>query len=572
MARTLADVSTAAIRDRSGGPTGPRSVPALTVISHPLPRRVGERLLLDAVSAGREVALSRNGPDFTRPGSALGEPLSDPFISRKPLLLAPGTLPGHVRLTNSDGGTQVGIAGTLMQGTWELSSEELTAGVPLELGGRVVVLLHLAETGGEAPVADTLGMVGESTGVLRLRRHIERVADLDVPVLIRGETGTGKERVAQAIHQRSRRRDGKFISVNLGAIPKELAAAELFGTHKGAFTGATQSREGFFRAAHGGTLFLDEVGEAPPEVQVMLLRVLETGELYPVGGSTPVTVDVRLLAATDANLEEQIRDGRFKAPLMHRLAGYDIHVPPLRERREDLGRLFFHFAREELASIGEAHRLDNDDAYAEPWLPASLAVRLVRFSWPGNIRQLRNLARQLVIGSRGQPRLLADPRLEQELAAAAGKAPANAASAPSPGNTSASEGTAITSSPATGPASATVVASAVPASPAPLEAKAPRRKASQLTEQELLAALRENDWDLKATAEALGIARPSLYDLIDKSPHIRTAGDLSAEEITRCFHACAGDLDAMVRTLEVSRRALGRRLKELGLEPRNTPA
>ncbi|WP_163999190.1 sigma 54-interacting transcriptional regulator [Pyxidicoccus caerfyrddinensis] len=547
MSRSLADVSTAALPKRSGGPKEPRAVPALTVVSHPLPRRVGERLLLDAITAGRAVDLSRNGPDFTRPGSALGEPLLDPFISRKPLHLAPGSLPGSVRLTNSDGGTQVSIAGTPMQGSWELTQEELADGVPLELGGHVVVLLHLTDLAEETPTADTLGMVGESTGVRRLRRHIERVADLDVPVLIRGETGTGKERVAQAIHQRSRRRDGTFLSVNLGAIPKELAAAELFGTQKGAYTGATQGREGFFRAAHGGTLFLDEVGEAPPEVQVMLLRVLETGELYPVGGSTPVTVDVRLLAATDANLEEQIRDGRFKAPLMHRLAGYDIHVPPLRERREDIGRLFLHFAREELETIGEAHRLDNDDAYAEPWLPAPLAVRLVRFAWPGNIRQLRNLARQLVIGSRGQPGLLVEPRLEQELEAAARKAPANAMPAPRHPE---------------------AAAAPVSSEPSP-EKAAPRRKASQLTEQELLAALRENDWDLKATAEALGIARPSLYDLIDKSPNLRTAGDLSTEEITRCFEECDGDLDTMVRRLEVSRRALGRRLKELGLTPRN---
>ncbi|WP_164019172.1 sigma 54-interacting transcriptional regulator [Pyxidicoccus trucidator] len=546
MSRSLADVSTAAVPERSGGPREPRSVPALTVISHPLPRRVGERLLLDAVTAGRDVALTRNGPDFTRPGSALGQPLLDPFVSRKPLHFAPGAAPGRVRLTNSDGGTQVSIAGAPLQGTWELSPEELTAGVPLELGGRVVVLLHLTDLSEEGTVTDTLGMVGESTGVRRLRRHIERVADLDVPVLIRGETGTGKERVAQAIHQRSRRRDGKFLSVNLGAIPKELAAAELFGAQKGAYTGALQGREGFFRAAHGGTLFLDEVGEAPPEVQVMLLRVLETGELYPVGGSTPVSVDVRLVAATDANLEDQIRDGRFKAPLMHRLAGYDIRVPPLRERREDIGRLFLHFAREELEVIGEAHRLDNDDAYAEPWLPAPLAVRLVRFPWPGNIRQLRNLARQLVIGSRGQARLLVEPRMEQELADAAGVAPGKVMPA------------------------ATVTSPAPAVSEPPGEAKAaPRRKASQLTEQELLASLRENDWDLKATAEALGIARPSLYDLIDKSPNLRTAGDVSAEEITRCFEECNADLDAMVRRLEVSRRALGRRLKELGLTPRN---
>ncbi|AGC49364.1 Fis family sigma-54 dependent transcriptional regulator [Myxococcus stipitatus DSM 14675] len=538
MSPTLADVSTAAVPERGGGPKGPQLVPALTVISHPVPQRVGERLRLDALTAGREVAVSRNGPDFSRPGAPRGQPLNDPFISRKPLVFSPGSRAGSVRLTCQDGGTKVAIAGSTLEGTWELSESELASGVPLELGQRVVLLLHPVEAADDAPTADALGMVGESTGVRRLRRHIERVADLDVPVLIRGETGTGKERVAQAIHQRSRRRSGRFLSVNLGAIPKELAAAELFGTQKGAYTGATQGREGFFRAAHGGTLFLDEVGEAPPEVQVMLLRVLETGELYPVGGSTPIAVDVRLLAATDADLDERIRDGRFKAPLLHRLAGYDLHVPPLRERREDLGRLFFHFAREELTALGEAHRLDNEDAYAQPWLPSALATRLVRFQWPGNIRQLRNLARQLVIGSRGQPTLQAEPRLEHELELAAAALPGAAVA-----------GEALES---------------------PLEGAraAPRRKASQVTEQELLAALREHAWDLKATAEALGIPRPSLYDLIDKSPNLRTAGDLSSEEISRAFETHEGDLDAMARALEVSRRALGRRLKELGLTPR----
>ncbi|MCP3103012.1 sigma-54 dependent transcriptional regulator [Myxococcus sp. K15C18031901] len=548
MSPSLADVSTAAVPPkRTGGPQGPRLVPALTVISHPLPRRVGERLMLDALPAGREVALSRNGPDFTRPGAALGQPLNDPFISRKPLVLSQGSRPGAVRLANTDGGTQVSVAGSALQGVWELSEDEVVSGVPLELGERVVVLLHTLEPDATTPTHDALGMVGESTAVRRLRQHLERVADLDVSVLIRGETGTGKERVAQAIHQRSRRRAGPFVSVNLGAIPKELAAAELFGSQKGAYTGATQSREGFFRAAHGGTLFLDEVGEAPPEVQVMLLRVLETAEVYPVGGTAPVKVDVRLLAATDADLEERIRDERFRAPLLHRLAGYDLRVPPLRERREDIGRLFFHFAREELSALGEAHHLDNDDAWAEPWLPASLAVRLVRFGWPGNVRQLRNLARQLVIGSRGQPRLHAEPRLEQELAVAAGPPgqPVSGATPTSPVTTSVAEhGTETHGGPT------------------------PRRKASQVTEQELLAALRANDWDLKASADALGIPRPSLYDLIERSPHLRTAGDLSPEEIARAFEVHAGDLEAMSRQLEVSRRALGRRLKELGLTPR----
>src|SRR6185312_11988376 len=121
--------------------------------------------------------------------------------------------------------------------------------------------------------------------------------------------------------------------------------------------------------------FLDEVGEASPEVQVMLLRVLESGELYPVGGHSPVQTDVRLIAATDADLEVHIREGRFKAPLLHRLAGYEIRLPPLRERREDIGLLFCHFAQQELSAIGEAHRLSPDDPYADPWLPPALAAR-----------------------------------------------------------------------------------------------------------------------------------------------------------------------------------------------------
>ena len=535
----LADISTAAMQQRGASGGTPRAVPALTVVSHPVPRRVGDRVLLDAVAAGRTVSVSRNAPDFAKPGSSLGLPLADPFVSRKPLELS--ALPaGGVRLTVPEDGTHVVVAGVALQGSRDFGPAELQDGVALELSGRVVVLLHTVELDGSG-AADTQGMVGESAGLRRLRGHIERVADLDVSVLVRGETGTGKELVAQAIHRLSPRRAGRFVSVNLGAIPKELAAAELFGSRKGAYSGATQDREGFFRAAHGGTLFLDEVGEAPPEVQVMLLRVLETGELYPVGASQPVKVDVRLIAATDAHLEEQIRDGRFKAPLLHRLAGYDLRVPALRERREDVGRLFFHFAREELAALGEAARLDSEDPHAEPWLPAPLASRLVRAAWPGNIRQLRNLTRQLVIGSRGQARLQADSQLDELLGvpevAAPARAPVAGAAPMAPGSDVPEVG----------------------------GAAVPRRKPSQVTEAELLTALRANAWDLKATADALGIPRPSVYDLIERSPNLRTAGDLGAEEITRCFEACGGDLDAMARTLEVSKRALGRRLKELGL-------
>jgi two-component system nitrogen regulation response regulator GlnG len=527
--QSFTDVSTANLRNPEEGNRDAQLVPALTLASHPQPERVGERLLLEALAAGREVALSRNEPPFIRPGrTALGSPLADPFLSRKPVVFSPGP-EGCIRLDPGPG-NRVTVAGVVLEGPWELSAAEVAAGVSLTLAGRVGLVLHLAPP--EVPrEADALGMVGTGAGIQRVRQLIEQVADLSVPVLVRGETGSGKELIARAIHARSPRRERPFVSVNLGAIPKELAAAELFGARKGAFTGAVRDQQGFFQAAHGGTLFLDEVGEAPPEVQVMLLRVLETREIYPVGERTPLAVDVRLVAATDALLEERIREGEFKAPLLHRLSGYVIRVPPLRERREDIGLLFHHFAREELEAMGEASRLDPRPPTAEPWLPASLACRLVRSDWPGNIRQLRNVTRQLVIGNRGQPGLRLDAQLEQELA--------------------------LPQAPAAGrPAAA-------PASPA--ARAAPRRKPSDISAEELLAALREGGWDFQAAADRLGIHRTSVYDLIDRCPGLRTAGDLSVEELTRCHRECQGDLDAMVRRLEVSKRALGRRLKELGL-------
>jgi two-component system nitrogen regulation response regulator GlnG len=522
-----ADVSTAADSTPRGQRPAARPIPALTLVSHPQASRIGERLLLHGLLADREVSLSRNAPDFTRPGEPLGLPLGDPFVSRKPLRFVPAG--EGLRIVPGDEGRYT-CAGEPLHDSRHVTPEELARGLPLEFSGRVVVCLHLAAPP-EPDAPASLGMVGESASLRRVRRHIERVADLDVPVLIRGETGTGKELVAQALHERSRRR-GRFVSVNLGAIPKELAAAELFGSIRGAFTGAQRDREGFFRAAQGGTLFLDEVGEASPEVQVMLLRVLETGELYPVGASTPVKTDVRLVAATDADLEAQITEGHFRAPLLHRLAGYEIRLPPLRERREDIGPLFLHFARQELEALGEAHHLTPSDPYAPPWMPAELAVRLLLHPWPGNIRQLRNVARQLVIGSRGQPVLELDPRLDQELTRPL--APLSPAPAP---------------------------ASEPAAEPEP----AARRKSTEVSEPELLAALRAHDWDVKKAALHLGLARSSIYDLIERSPSLRLAGDLSVEELTRCFHNCQGNLDKMVKRLEVSKRALNRRLKELGL-------
>ncbi len=532
MTKPISDVSTVVPERRDGEPSQP--VPALTIVSHPMSYRVGERLILDALAAGREVALSRNAPDFVPAGCALGTPLDDPYVSRAPIRFAPGR-DGGVRLIVA-GGTPV-VVGASSVAELEIAADELSLGAPIELAERVVLLLHRHDPA-LADTADRLGMVGDSTAIRRVRAAIQRVVDLPVPVLIRGETGTGKELVARAIHDRSLQRAGPFVSVNLGALPRELAASELFGAVRGAYTGAARDRDGLFRMAHGGTLFLDEMGEASPDVQAMLLRVLETGELYPVGADRPVTVQVRVIAATDADLEDQIRAGQFKAPLLHRLAGYEIWVPALRERRDDIGALFVHFAREELAAIGEAHRLSPADPYAEPWMPARLAAQLVRHPWPGNLRQLKNIARRLVIESRGLPQLRIDPRLAAELAA---------------------DGPAVAQGP-------------LGLRPSSDLASLPRRKPSEVTEVELQEALRACAWDLKATADRLQIQRPSIYHLIERHPGIRTAGDLGSDEIARCFRDCDGDVDAMVVRLQVSKRALIRRIRELGLVGRDDGA
>ncbi|HEV7504885.1 MAG TPA: sigma 54-interacting transcriptional regulator [Thermoanaerobaculia bacterium] len=505
------------------------TVPALTVLFHPDVRRVGEWTALSELLLGREAQISRNYPDFISPDRLPGGPLADRYISRRPVLLQPA--PGRgVVLSLGESRTRVDADGVPVLQSRELSAAELECGVVVELAGRVVLLLHWLSQSPLTDAAGRLGLVGESERLARVRADVRRVADLDVPVMLRGETGTGKELVARAIHDSGPRRSGPFIAINLGAIQTSLVASELFGAVKGAFTGSVQSQEGYFRRAHGGTLLLDEVGEAPPEVQVMLLRVLETKEISPVGSQAPQRVDVRVLAATDTDLEARVQSGEFRAPLLHRLSGYEIWLPPLRDRREDLGRLLVHFLRQELASTGEVQ-----DLTAETWLPAHLVARLARFSWPGNVRQLRNLVRQIVIGSRGLQRLEAGPVVERLLRTP--DSPADAGFQPTP-----------TPSP-------------TPAEPLLVD----RRKPADISAEELLAALRAHRWDLQATAAHLHISRPSLYALIESSPGVRKAGDLSAEEISRCWEECSGDLDAMVDRLEVSRKALARRLREMKL-------
>lgn len=230
-------------------------------------------------------------------------------------------------------------------------------------------------------------MVGGSEPLQRVCTLVEMVADSDVTVLLTGESGTGKELVARAIHHKSRRADGPFVTLNCGALPETLFESELFGYEKGAFTGATTNKMGRFELANGGTLLLDEVGELSLKSQVDFLRVLETKEFRRLGGTKIVKVDTRIVAATNRNLEEAVKEGDFREDLYYRLNVVPIHLPPLRDRGEDIPLLVDRFMEE----FSAQHR-------REPKEISRDAMRLLRlYAWPGNIRQLRNLMERLVI-------------------------------------------------------------------------------------------------------------------------------------------------------------------------------
>ncbi|MFP6665535.1 MAG: sigma-54 dependent transcriptional regulator [Deltaproteobacteria bacterium] len=228
------------------------------------------------------------------------------------------------------------------------------------------------------------GILGSSPALAKTLALVEKVIRTDDSVLVQGPTGSGKELVARAIHYNGRRADGPFVSENCGALSPELLASELFGHRKGAFTGATADRKGLFQTAHGGTLFLDEIGECPPDLQVKLLRVLDQGEIRPIGDDTPIKVDVRIVAATHRDLEEEIAAGNFRADLYYRLAVFIVPVPSLAERREDIALLAEHF----LAAAAAENGRDL------PGFTAEALALLAAYSFPGNIRELQNEVRR----------------------------------------------------------------------------------------------------------------------------------------------------------------------------------
>ena len=261
-----------------------------------------------------------------------------------------------------------------------------------------LALENRSDTDDKTGPDNTPEIIGEAPAMQEVFRAIGRLSNSNITVLINGDSGTGKELVAHALHKHSPRKQAKFIALNVAAIPRDLIESELFGHEKGAFTGATQRREGRFEQANGGTLFLDEIGDMPSEAQTRLLRVLADGEFYRVGGRTPIQVDVRIIAATHQNLEKLVRENVFREDLFHRINVIRVHVPKLSERKEDIPQLAKHF-----------FSLAASELNMEPkFLSRDVELFFSTLQWPGNVRELENMCRWLTVMAAGREVLLSD--------------------------------------------------------------------------------------------------------------------------------------------------------------------
>ena len=348
---------------------------------------------------GQEVRVAEDGPDALLVANTFQPDLvfldvKMPGMDGLEVLARLGDeSPGSLVIMISGHGTIDTALEATRRGAYDFLEKPLDTDRLLVTFRRALELKGLTESMAElrSQVESRYEIVGNSLPIRRVLERVEKVAATDARILISGENGTGKELVARAIHRLSSRSDTVFIEVNCAAIPSELIESELFGHLRGSFTGAFADRAGKFEQANGGTLFLDEIGDMSQDAQAKVLRVLEQGVLTRIGGSEAVEVDVRVLSATNKNLEQEIEDGGFREDLFYRLNVVPISVPPLRERQEDIPMLVTHFSEGMVAREGSAPRVFSDAAME----------RLKTLTWPGNVRELRNTVERLLILSDG---------------------------------------------------------------------------------------------------------------------------------------------------------------------------
>jgi two-component system nitrogen regulation response regulator GlnG len=428
-----------------------------------------------------------------------GAPLADTAISRTPLILRcvqDGVVIEPTKMP-------LAIDGMPADGAVTVPWRQLEGGVALRLGKRVLLWFERDDL----HAGKATGWFGGSRLARALEVTVARLALLDSAVLIRGETGSGKELVAARLHELGPRAKRPFVAVNLATVPPSMVASALFGHVRGAFTGADADSPGLFGQADRGTLFLDELATAPLELQDALLRAVELGEVLPVGARQPRRFNVRVVSATDADLEADVAAGRFRRPLLYRIATHELLVPPLAARRADIAPLFVRFARAELTAAGLGHRIDGE--HARPWLTISAVEALLARPLPGNVRELRSLAVRI-----------ASDFGEFESVPPSAFWP----SATAPGTYAGTE---------------------------PQPGLTPERVREVMTASQFV---------LAVAARELGVSNATLHDFIERTQAVRRGIDLSSVELEAALARHDGDVRQTAAAVGVSERALRLRM------------
>jgi len=500
----------------------------LSIQCHPDVRRLGETARLFDLGKPGCATVHRTEPLFRDASGGNPRSLATARASRIPITI---TVTGDGRCSiETSAELDVFADGARVADPRSISPHVLQKGILLRLGSYVLLRLGLYEDVADSETLPEL--LGHSPAMRALRAEIGRLADLDVPVLLRGETGVGKELVATALHRASHRVEGPYVRVNLAAVPPPMAAGALFGYARGAFTGATATHDGYFVDADRGTLFLDEIGETSHEVQGVLLRTIESREIQPIGGALR-SVSTRLIAATESDVEAKVALGTFSRALLQRFA-YSLWVPPLREHMDDVPLLLARFLAEELRAFGETERLWGNDTDQHPYLTADFMLLLLGYDWPGNVRELKSVVLRFAIHNRGRERTEVEPRLQAMLA----RTPSDAIAKP--------------------PASQALTPPEADAAPL-------RREALQLKDQDVLDALRRFAFEIDRTARELGVSRSWLHARMNTLAGVRKAKDLRAPEIQAALDRHEGDIERAARQLEVSAKGLQLQITRLGL-------
>lgn len=507
---------------------------SLTILFHPDVSRIGEAWEYPIGDRSPNLVIGRYRPRFAAEPGRAGAPLGEAHISRRALRLRQRG--DSLELRKLPGACRCKVAGRELADRVGLDSALLAGGVALQLGNAAVLWLRTGPPRRPDTLAAASALVGRGPAMRRLRREVARAAATDLDVLVMGETGVGKELTASDLHRSSARAGGPLVAVNMSAIPATLAPSILFGSARGAYTGATRPAPGYFQQADRGTLFLDEIGETPRDIQPQLLRALQQREIQVVGGDLQ-SVDIRVVAATDARLSGSGSD--FNPALRHRLGSIEIRVPPLREHLEDLGELLLHFLGESAAAMACEHLLpgeEGDDLLTATW--AEVFQLFACHSWPGNIRELANTARQLLVAS--EERLVLPAAILQRLHAQVEylHAPMERLHA------------AIDSTGTGGNDGESRVA------PGGIS-----RSMKEVGVEEFRRTFAGSSHEVAATARALGVSRQAVYRRIEEHPDLRLAADVPETELQAALEAAGGDVRTAARALSVSEQGLRARLR-----------